>query len=181
MERLQNAFQEENQSLRDENHIIRNNLPKLTNIIQGHNPSVILTGNMSQELQTLFSIIEKQREHIGQLESHLENSQNNYERILEQSLRVARKVAKEPVQKASYLQECVEKEEAKVRELEDLLKDRTSQTAKQLSHLKYTEIEQTAEMSIRSVSTPNVKSPALSKNGNKPDENRRSKYMRPLG
>ncbi|CAG9317239.1 unnamed protein product [Blepharisma stoltei] len=179
MSKLEQAYQEENKSLREENRIIRNNLPKLTNIIQGHNPSVILTGNMHQEVESMLSIIQKQRELIEQLESQLEQSQNNYENVLEQSLVLARKAAREPVHPTSYLQEMVEREEAKVRELEDVLKDKTSKTARELAHLKYTEVEQTAEMSTRSVvATPTVRSPSISMLGNKQEAFAKKKQSR---
>lgn len=160
---LQDSLQEENQSLKEENNILRTNISRLHSIVFGNNQHLVLTGNMQLEMQNLSKTLENQRKLIEKLEGQLEDSSSRYESTLESSLSKI-KSAKTP--KKSYLQEVVEREEARVEQLRNLLKQKLSTTARELTQLQCTQIEQSAELSLRSTQSRS--------------KNSRSKYLRPL-
>jgi nanoRNase/pAp phosphatase (c-di-AMP/oligoRNAs hydrolase) len=174
---MENLTKEENNCLKKENELIRDNIRRATNMINGHRSDSDSLA-ISKDLQILLSLLENQRSLISSFEQLLESTQQDYERLLERSLQEARISSNRP-NSNNYLAEMVAKEEAAVSELQIRLRDRITQTAKELSEVKSAQIHQNAELLQNPIIKPS-KSPTIHKSGARLNELKKNKYLSPI-
>jgi hypothetical protein len=172
---IDDLVKQENDCLKKENKIIRDSIRRLTNFINGHRNEREIS-EIAKDLQSLLEVLEKQRNLISSFEGSLELSQTQYEQVLERSLQEARISSNKPAN--NYIAEMVVREEKAVERLENDLKRKISQTAKEITEVKTAQIYQNAEL----LNTPVIpsKSPSLHKSGARINETKKMKYLAPL-
>lgn len=172
---LDRIIKEENSCIKVENNLIRNNLHRMTNILNGHR--LVDSDEIGKDLQSLLNVLEKQRNIISLLEKSLDSTQCEYENLLEKSLQDARIYSNKP-NSFNFIAESILKEEEIVISLEKDLRLKLNQSAKEISNIKSNNIHQNAEI-VNSNFLPS-KSPTLHKTGARVNENKKNKYLMPL-
>lgn len=167
----------QNDSLKQENNLIRSTIRRVTNFINGHKNEREIQ-ELNKDLQSLLNILETQRNLISSFESTLEQTQLLYENKLEQSLQNARLSSNKPVV-GNYLAELVVKEENEVERLQSELKAKVALAAKEISEYKTIQIHKNAEM-LQGMNLVPSKSPSLHKSGARINETKKNKYLAPL-
>jgi hypothetical protein len=174
---FQNLIKEQNSCLKLENQLIRENIHRINNLINDHksqSPSL----QISNDLQTLLTILEKQRAIITSLELSLDKNQSEYENLLEKSLQDARVFSNAPTFN-HQLAEMVIKEEETIAQLQNEIKTKISQSAREISDIKSNNIHQNAEL-LQNPSYIPSRSPTLHKSGARVNELKKNKYLSPL-
>lgn len=174
---LNDLIKEQNNCIRTENSIIRQNIGRLNNFINGHKNDKEIE-SLFKDLQMLLCILENQRNLISSLEKGLENHQIEYENLLEKSLQNARIYSNKPYS-SNCLAELVAKEEDEVNELQQQLRIKITQSAKEISECKSLLIHQNAELKNSNSVLPS-KSPSIHKSGVRLNEQKKNKYLPPL-
>lgn len=174
---LDRLVKSQNDSLKQENKLIRDTIRRVTTFINGHK-SENEVNELNKDLNTLLNILESQRNLISSFELALEQTQGEYENLLEKSLQDARVSSCSPA-KGNYLAELVVREEREVERLEEELKSRVRETAKEISEYKSVQIHQNAEL-LQGMNFVPSKSPSLHKSGARVNETKKNKYLAPL-
>lgn len=167
-------IKQENECLKTENQLLRESSWSANNILNGHqsNPE-----ELNRSLQVLLEVLEKQRKLISSLESSLDETQSEYENLLEKSLQDARLNSVSPLGN-NRIAELVVNEESLVNELQKTLRQKISESARELSEIQTISIRQNAE--IMQTNFLPSKSPTLHKSGARLNEAKRDKYLAPL-
>ena len=174
---LDRLVRSQNDELKKENKLIRDTIRRVTAFINGHK-SENEVNEINKDLNLLFTILESQRNLISSFEVTLEQTQGEYESLLENSLQDARVSSCQPG-KGNYLAELVVREEKEVERLQVELRSRVRETAKEISEYKSIQIHQNAEL-LQGMNFVPSKSPSLHKSGARVNETKKNKYLAPL-
>lgn len=167
-------------SARVQNKLLRDTLARLKaqTISKSH------TGNLQDSLRSFLDLITEERQLMESLETDLARNQMKYEQLLSDTVSDVKSTLRTTKGPNTGLALLLEREHSEIAEWRRKIDCEVKSMSEMLTQLTVTEIEQDAELTLKSTDgstpTPRPRMPTLHKSGARINESHRSPLLKPI-